>query len=121
MIGQSYRTQTVLTLSIMSKKRTFTEQEKLDILKEAGEHGVKSTLQRHGIYPATYYDWRRKFTEMGVEGLKHGMTPKHLKRIRELEKENKKLKEIVAEKELEGRLKDELLKKKWALEKKRKS
>ncbi len=105
----------------MNKKRTFSEGEKLDILKEAAENGVKPTLQKHGIYPVTYYDWRRKFSEMGAEGLKHGMKPRHLKRIRELEKENRQLKEIVAEKELEGRLKDELLKKKWALEKKRKS
>ena len=105
----------------MSKKRTFSEREKLDILKEASEQGVNATLEKHGIYPATYYDWRRKFDEMGAEGLKRGMTPKHLKRIRELEKENRRLKEIVAEKELEGRLKDELLKKKWALEKRRKS
>jgi len=43
-----------------------------------------------------------------------------LKRIRELEKENKMLKELIVDKELEGKLKDELLKKKYALEKKKK-
>jgi putative transposase len=48
------------------------------------------------------------------------MTKPQLKRIRHLEKENQMLKELVAEKELEGRLKDELLKKKYALEKRRK-
>ena len=48
------------------------------------------------------------------------MTPVHLKRIRELERENQKLKELVAEERLAGKLKDELLKKKWALEKKSK-
>jgi putative transposase len=57
---------------------------------------------------------------MGEEGFSHGMTPDQLKRIRELEKENKLLKEIVIQKELEGKLKDELLKKKLALEKKKK-
>jgi putative transposase len=56
---------------------------------------------------------------MGEEGFSHGMTPDQLKRIRELEKENKLLKEIVIQKELEGKLKDELLKKKLALEKKK--
>ncbi len=105
----------------MNKKRTFSKEEKLAILKEASENGVKSTLEKHGLYAATYYSWRRKFNEMGVEGLNHGMTKAHLKRIRQLEKENSKLKEIVAEKELEGRMKDELLKKKWALEKRKKS
>jgi putative transposase len=43
-----------------------------------------------------------------------------LKEIRRLEKENAVLKEIIAEKELESRFKDELLKKKLALSKKRK-
>jgi putative transposase len=105
----------------MNKKRTFTQAEKLKILKEAGEHGVKMTLEKHGIYPVTFYSWRKKLQEMGEEGLRRGATPAQIKRIRELEKENQKLKEIVAEKELEGRLKDELLKKKWALEKKKRS
>ena len=103
----------------MKAKRTFTKQEKLHILREAAEKGVKSTLEKHGIYPATYYGWRNKFNAMGVEGLSHGMTPAHLKRISKLEKENQKLKQIVAEKELENRLQADLLKKKWALEKKK--
>ena len=49
---------------------------------------------------------------MGTEGLSHGLTPGQLKRIRELEKENKLLKELIIEKELEGKLKDDLLIKK---------
>ena len=58
---------------------------------------------------------------MGEEGLDYGMTKSHLKRIRQLEKENRLLKQIVAEKELESKLKDELLKKKYALQKKKNS
>jgi putative transposase len=49
------------------------------------------------------------------------MSTAHLKRIRELEKENNLLKQLLAEKELEGKLQAELLKKKYAMEKKRKS
>ena len=103
----------------MNQKRTFTKQEKLAILKEAGEHGVKVTLEKHGIYPATYYSWRKKFNEMGEVGLDHGMNKQHLKRIRDLERENQQLKELVAEKELIVRMHQEV-KKKWALEKKNK-
>ena len=99
------------------KRRKFTNEEKVKILEEASKNGVTTTLEHYGIYPATYYAWKKKYTSMGEVGLDHGMTKEHLKRIRELEKENSQLKEIVAEKELEGRLKDELLKKKWALEK----
>lgn len=56
---------------------------------------------------------------MGEVGLSHGMSPQHLKRIRALEKENRQLKEIVAEKELIVRMHEEI-KKQWALEKKNK-
>jgi len=44
------------------------------------------------------------------------MTPAHLKEIKRLEKENNLLKKLLAEKELEGHFKDELLKKQraWA-------
>ena len=101
------------------EKRSFSKEEKLAIIKEASIHGVKPTLEKHGIYTASYYSWKKKYDAMGEEGFHHGMTPKHLKRIRELEKENLALKQLVAEKELENKLKGELLKKQQALEKKR--
>jgi putative transposase len=104
---------------MMMNKRTFTKEEKLRIIKEASEQGVKVILEKYDLYPATYYSWKNKFEQMGEMGLQHGMNPKHLKRIRELEKENSALKQLLAEKELEGKLKSELLKKKYALEKKR--
>ncbi len=47
---------------------------------------------------------------MGEEGFAHGMTPGRLARIRELEKENKLLKELLVEKDLADKLKDDLLK-----------
>ena len=96
------------------EKRTFTKEEKLEILKEATAHGVTTTLEKFGIYPATYYSWRKKYDTMGEEGLRHGMTPPQLKEIRRLGKENKTLKELLAEKDLEMRLNDEALKKKYA-------
>ena len=97
----------------MSKRRTFTKAQKLAILKECAEHGVTQTLEKHGIYPATYYDWKRKLEQVGEEGLNNGHTKKRLKRIAELEQENDLLKRLLAEKQLESSLKDELLKKKY--------
>ncbi len=104
---------------MMMKKRTFTKEDKLRIIKEASENGVNETLEKYGVYRASYYSWKKKLEEMGIEGFHHGMTPKHLKRIRVLEKENNALKQLLAEKELENKLKGDLLKKKQALEKKR--
>jgi len=104
----------------MSKRRTFSKETKLSILQEAKENWVNVTLLKHGLYPVTYYSWKKKFEQMGEEGFSHGMTPEHLKEIKRLEKENELLKKLLAEKELEGHLKSELLKKKFAWEKENK-
>jgi len=80
------------------------------VLKESIEKVVKATLDRYGLYPATYYSWKKKSETMGEEGFAHGMTPGRLARIRELEKENKLLKELLVEKDLADKLKDDLLK-----------
>ena len=98
----------------MTNKRTFTKEEKLQILKEVEQNGVKSTLEKFGIYPASYYSWKKKFEQMGELGFRHGMTPAHIKEIKRLEKENELLKKLLAEKEVEGHLKNEMLKKKYA-------
>ena len=84
----------------MSKKRKFTTEDKLSIVKEASVKGVKETLAKYDVYPATYYSWKKKFEEMGEEGFQHGMTSKKLRELKALEKENRQLKELVAEKEL---------------------
>ncbi len=95
------------------KRKRYSKEEKLAILKEASTQGVTFTLDKHGIYPATYYSWKNKFEQMGEQGLDHGMTEKRLKKIAELEQEVDCLKQLLAEKELESKLKDELLKKKY--------
>ena len=100
------------------QKRKFTKEQKLQIIEEASLNGVQATLDKYGLYPTTYYSWKKKFETMGEAGFRHGMTPEHLKEIKRLEKENVQLKLLLAEKELEGRLKNELLKKKYAWAKK---
>lgn len=93
-------------------KRWSVDQKK-KILKEASSKGVRETLEKYGIYPATFYSWKKKFAEMGEDGFKHGMTKQRLARIKELEQENELLKQLLAEKEIESKLKDEMLKKKY--------
>ena len=107
-------------MTMKSSKKRLSTAEKIKIVKEASTNGVRVTLEKHGIFPATFYGWKRKFEQMGEEGFSHGMTPKHLKEIKRLEKENELLKKLLAEKELEGHLKSELLKKKFAWEKENK-
>ena len=94
-------------------KRTFTKEQKLAILEEAAKHGVQQTLDKHALYPATYYAWKKKLQALGAEGLAHGMTKKQLKELRRIEDENRKLKELLGQKELEIQLQQELIKKKY--------
>lgn len=102
-----------------TEKSRKSKEEKLQILKEASQNGITITCEKYGIYPATYYTWKRKYEEMGEAGFRHGMTPDQLKEIKRLQKENQQLKELLISKELEGKLKDELIKKKYAQEKRR--
>jgi putative transposase len=93
--------------------KKYSKEEKLSILKEATEMGIKGVLDKYGLYPATYYYWKRKFDQMGSVGLDHGMSKKNLAKIRKLEKENAALKQLLVERELESKIKDEILKKKY--------
>ena len=91
--------------------KKFTVEEKLAILEEGSSQGVKVTLAKYGLYPATYYYWKKKLLVYGEEGLSHRRLKDRESQIKKLEKENEQLKLLLAEKQLEGRLKDEMLKK----------
>jgi len=105
----------------MSKKRTWSKEEKLAILEEVEKVGLQATLRKHGVYPSTYYSWRKRYQASGEAGLDQQARQRaDGQRIRELEDEVSLLKELLANKEMELALRDELLKKKypWARKKK---
>jgi len=91
-----------------------TKEEKLKILKDGALSGVAATCKKYGIYEASYYQWKKKYDEMGDAGLQHGMTKEHLKEIKRLQKENQQLKDLLIKEQLESQMKGELLKKKYA-------
>ena len=76
------------------KKSRFTESQIVAILKE-GEAGVAvaQLARKHGISAATYYHWKSKYAGAGVP---------ELRRLRELEVENAKLKRMYADLALEN-------------------
>jgi len=85
------------------KSGRFSEEQIIGILKEA-EGGAKVTelCRRHGISEATFYTWRNKYG---------GLEISEMRRLRQLEEENRRLKAIVAEQVLDIRaLKDVLAK-----------
>lgn len=73
-------------------KRRFTEEQIIVILKEA-EAGVKvkDLCRQHNVTEQTYYRWKSKYG---------GMSVSEIRRLKELESENQRLKKLVAEKEL---------------------
>ncbi len=93
------------------KKRRFKKEEKLKVLREASLNGVKITLEKYGVYPATYYSWKKKLESEGEENFGKKVSEARTKELKRLEAENQKLKEIVAEKELMIRMLKELRKK----------
>ena len=83
------------------KKSKFTESQIISILKEA-ELGkkVNDICRDHGISNATYYQWKSKYG---------GMDASALKRLKEMEEENARLKRMYADLALENQAIKDLL------------
>lgn len=85
-------------------KKRFQEEQILGILREAETgSGKEEVLRKYGISEFTYYRWKRKY---------QGTNVKKVQRIRELEKENLRLKKMIAEYALANEAMKEFLKKK---------
>lgn len=82
--------------------KRYTEEQIIAILKEAGAEGahVGEVLRRHGVMPQTYYRWKAKYA---------GLELSEVKRLRQLEEENRRLKKLVADQALDNQILRELL------------
>jgi putative transposase len=89
----------------MQQASQFSAEQIIAILQaaERGEQSIGAICRQHGIAETTFYRWRKKFG---------GMTVSEAQRLRELEKENSRLKRLLAERDLEVDLLKELLGKK---------
>ncbi|OCG75136.1 transposase [Gilliamella sp. Nev6-6] len=83
--------------------KKMTEHQIVAILKEA-EAGVpvKELCRKYGMGNSTFYKWREKYG---------GMETSDIKRLKELEAENRKLKQMFAELSLKSQLQEEIIKK----------
>ena len=84
------------------KTSQFSSEQIIKILEQAerGERTIGTICREHGITETTFYRWRKKFG---------GMTVPDTQRLRELEKENTRLKRLLAERDLEVDALKELL------------
>ena len=87
------------------KKSRHTDSQIIAILKQA-ETGtpVSDLCREHGMSNATFYKWRAKYG---------GMDASLMKRMKELEDENRRLKRMYAETKLEAEIVKEAMAKKW--------
>ena len=86
------------------KKARYTEEQMVAMLREADRSSVAEVAKKHGISEQTLYNWRKHFA---------GLDPADVKRLRQLEQENARLKKLVAERDLEIEVMKELQRKKW--------
>jgi putative transposase len=86
------------------RKTTFTEEQIAYTLRQA-EAGtpVPEVCRKLGISEQTFYRWKKKFAGMGVA---------ELRRLRQLEDENKQLKQLVADLSLDKHMLQEVIRKK---------
>lgn len=86
------------------KKSKFTEHQIIQIIKavEAGRT-VKDVCREHGISEATYYNWKSKYG---------GMEASDMRRLKDLEDENRRLKQMYADLSLENRALKDVIEKK---------
>ena len=74
-------------------RKKYTEEQITQILKEAEvSNNVSDTLRKYGVNDSSYYRWKAKYG---------GMDSKSIQRLRELERENARLKRIVADQMLD--------------------
>lgn len=85
------------------KRSKFTESQIVFALKQA-ESGVAvaEVCRKLGVSEATFYNWKKKFSGLG---------PDELRRLRQLEEENSRLKQIVADLTLDKQMLQDVLKK----------
>ena len=87
------------------KKSRFTQEQIAFVLKQA-ETGtaVKEVTRKMGITDQTFYRWKRKYGGLGIA---------ELRRLKQLEEENRKLKQMVADLSLDKHMLQDVLSKKF--------
>jgi putative transposase len=94
------------------KYKKWSLAEKLTILASSEEIGIVETCRKFSVSTGTFYSWKKKFEHKGEEGLKVTYDTKS-KELKQAEEENRILRKLLGNKEIELEVQRELLKKKF--------
>jgi putative transposase len=86
------------------RKSKFTEEQMVSIVRECDRDDVVAVAKRHKISAQTIYIWKKKFGAFDAN---------EVRRLKQLEIENGRLKKILAERDLEIEVMKEIAAKKW--------
>ncbi len=86
------------------KKSRYSEEQIVRILRETDRDTIAEVAKRNGVSEASIYAWKQRFA---------GMEADDVKRLKELEVENSRLKKLLAERDLAIEIMKELNAKKW--------
>ena len=87
------------------KKSKFTEEKIISILKEQDQVlKVADICRRYGLSEQTFHNWKKRYGGLGLE---------ELRRLKELEQENARLKRLVANQALDIQILKDVNEKKW--------
>jgi putative transposase len=86
------------------RKSRFTDEQIVVMLRESDRDGVAAVAKRHAISEQTIYTWKKRFGTFQADDVR---------RLRQLEQENARLKKLVAERDLEIEVMKEIAAKKW--------
>ena len=86
------------------RKTRFTDEQMVAILRETDRDPIAVVAKRHGVSEQTIYTWRKRFGTLQADDVR---------RLKQLEAENARLKKLVAERDLEIEVMKEINAKKW--------
>ena len=86
------------------RKSRFSDEQMVAILREADREPIADVAKRHSISEQTIYLWRKRFGTLQADDVR---------RLKQLEVENARLKKLVAERDLEIEVMKEIAAKKW--------
>jgi putative transposase len=94
------------------KYKKWTLEEKLKIIASSEEIGVVETCRKYSLSTGTFYSWKKKFDNKGEAGLKVTYDTRS-KELKAAEEENRILRKLLSDKNIELEVQRELLKKKF--------